>query len=275
MITNNRGRKTYGKAGDGMSLREELIRYIRKKYDVKPGYNSRGDADIQVCRHEDNGEHFAVFMKVKAGLMQAAGEAEAAEGAAADELTDAVSVKLDDPMIVDAMIQQAGYCRAYHVLQGNWLTAALDGTVTAAELRSLIDGSFLDTASAADRRKYRPPKEWIIPANPKYFDIVHAFDDKKIINWKQGAGIKAGATVYMYVAAPVSAILYRCKVLETDIPYEHPGHRLNITALMRIRLQKRYRPTKFTFEKLNKDYEIFAVRGPRGIPRALSEALRK
>ena len=32
----------------------------------------------------------------------------------------------------------------------------------------------------------RPPKEWIIPANPKYYDIQAAFRTSKEIDWKQG-----------------------------------------------------------------------------------------
>jgi hypothetical protein len=89
------------------------------------------------------------------------------------------------------------------------------------------------TASAKKKQKIRPPKEWIIPANPKYYDIVHAFDDTDEITWKQGAGIKTGDTVFMYVGAPVSAILYKCEVTETDIPYKYQDENLTIKALMK------------------------------------------
>ena len=78
----------------------------------------------------------------------------------------------------------------------------------------------------------------------------------------------------MYVGAPVSAILFKCKVTETDIPYQYQDKNLTIMALMKIRLQKRYKPDKFTFERLKSEYGIFAVRGPRGIPNSLSEALK-
>jgi len=117
-------------------------------------------------------------------------------------------------------------------------------------------------------------KEWIVPANPKYYDIVHAFDDTDEIDWKQGAGIKTGDTVFMYVASPVSAILYKCKVTETDIPYKYADENLTIMALMKIKLLKRYKPEKFTFDVLKEEYGIYAIRGPRGIPNSLSEALK-
>ncbi len=101
-----------------------------------------------------------------------------------------------------------------------------------------------------------------------------AFAREEEIDWKQGAGIRRGDTVFLYVAAPVSAVLYRCLVTETDIPYRYDDGRVRMKALMRIRLLKRYPPDRFTFEVLGRDHGIFAVRGPRGIPASLSEALK-
>ena len=118
------------------------------------------------------------------------------------------------------------------------------------------------------------PKEWIVPANPKYYDIEAAFENSDEIDWKQGAGIRTGDTVFMYVAAPVSAILYKCIVTKTDIPFTYSNGKVRMKALMKIRLQKRYPHDRFTFSVLGRDYGIFAVRGPRGIPDNLSEALK-
>ena len=125
------------------------------------------------------------------------------------------------------------------------------------------------------KEKVRLPKEWVIPANPKYYDIGHAFDIANEIDWKQGSGIKTGDTVYVYVAAPVSAILYRCEVTETDIPYDYADDNLTIKALMKIRLLHCYEPDRFTFEVLKEEYGVNAIRGPRGIPDSLSEALNE
>lgn len=54
--------------------------------------------------------------------------------------------------------------------------------------------------------------ELITPANPKYFDIEHTFDHTDEIEWKQGAGIRSGDTVFMYVASPASAIQLSDKI---------------------------------------------------------------
>ena len=112
-----------------------------------------------------------------------------------------------------------------------------------------------------------------MPSNPKYYDVIKAFEDSDEIDWKQGAGIKTGDTIYLYVGSPISAILYKCRVTETDIPYHYQDENLTIKALMKIKLLKRYDKERFTFKVLNDEYGIFAVRGPRGVPFSLSEAL--
>ncbi len=162
----------------------------------------------------------------------------------------------------------------YHMNKRGWISVLLDGTVSYEDVCGMIDEGYMATAFKSKREKFRPPKEWIIPANPKYYDIEHAFDNEDEINWKQGSGIKAGDTVFMYVAAPVSAILYKCKVTETDIPYKYSDENLTIKALMKIKLLKRYKPDKFTFDVLKDEYGIYAIRGPRGITNSLSEALK-
>ena len=177
------------------------------------------------------------------------------------EYVDIMNVKLGDPMLVDVLVRQPGYFHGYHIARGNWISILLDGTVPFEEICQWIDESYAVMASKQKKQKMRPPKEWIIPANPDYYDIVHAFDDDREIEWKQGRGIKAGDAVFLYVGAPVSAILYKCRVMETDIPYHYSDENLTITAVMKIKLQKRYKPSQFTFEKLKEKYRIYAVRG--------------
>ena len=43
---------------------------------------------------------------------------------------------------------------------------------------------------------------------------------------------------------------------------------------MRLKLRKRYPSDRFTFAVLDREYGVSAVRGPRGIPKSLSDALR-
>ena len=59
-----------------------------------------------------------------------------------------------------------------------------------------------------------------------------------------------------------------------DIPYQYQDKNLTISALMKIRLLKRYAPEQFTVEVLKSEYGIYAIRGPRGVPNSLSSALK-
>ena len=245
--------------------RQNVFDYIKKKYKVLPEYPWRKYGGSAVFRHSDNSKWFALVMDVQGDKV----------GLSGTDYVDVINLKVDDMFFRDMIIQEDGIMPAYHMNKMHWISVRLDGTVPEDRVFSLIDMSYLATASAKKKEKIRPPKEWIIPANPKYFDIMHAFDDTDTINWKQGAGIKKADTVFMYVGAPVSAVMYKCKVIETDIPYNHEHKYITIKALMKIRLQKRYEADRLPFETLKKEYGIYAVRGPRGIPNSLSAALKR
>ena len=245
--------------------RQTVFDYIKKKYKVLPEYPWRKYGGSAGFRHSDNSKWFALMMDVQGDKV----------GLPGTDYVDVINLKVDDMFFRDLIVQEDGIMPAYHMNKMHWISVRLDGTVPEDRVFDLIDMSYLATASAKKKEKIRPPKEWIIPANPKYFDIMHAFDDTDTINWKQGAGIKKGDTVFMYVGSPVSAVMYKCKVIETDIPYNHEHKYITIKALMKIKLQKRYEADRFTFETLKTEYGIYAVRGPRGIPNSLSAALKK
>ena len=245
--------------------RQTVFDDIKKKYKVQPEYPWRRYDSNAVFRRADNNKWFALVMDVQGDKV----------GRAGADYVEVINLKIDDLFFRDLIIQEDGIMPAYHMNKMHWISVRLDGSVREERVFDLIDMSFFATASAKKKEKIRPPKEWIIPSNPKFFDIVHAFDSTDVIHWKQGAGIKNGDTVFMYVGAPVSAVMYKCKVIETGIPYDHENKYITIKALMKIRMEKRYAPDRFTFEVLKAEYGIYAVRGPRGIPNSLSSALNK
>lgn len=246
-----------------MTIREQLFAYIEKEYKASPEYLWMKYPNYAVFRHSDNNKWFAIVMDVRRYKL----------GDEGDDIVDILNVKLSDPLKAEWLINQPGFFRGYHISRGCWVSVLLDGTVPFEQICGLIGQSYLTTASNQKKQKERPPKEWIIPANPRYYDVEAAFANGGVTDWKQGAGIKKGDTVFMYVAAPVSAILYKCRVVETDIPFRYDDGNVRMKALMKLELQKRYPRGMFTFEVLGRDYGIYAVRGPRGIPHSLSEAL--
>lgn len=245
------------------SLRNEVLAYAKKKYGTKPEYLWERFPDYAVLRHEDNQKWYGLIMNIPYEKIDRKKSGN----------VDILNIKLGDILFRDLLIQQKGYYVGYHISRGNWLSVVLNGTVDLRSICDLLDASYGVTASRQKKQKLRPPKEWLIPANPKFYDIEHAFDKADTIDWKQGAGVRKGDTVFMYVGAPVSAILYKCKVTQTDIPYDYHTKELTITKLMKIKLIKRFTPTQFTFQKLKEEYGIFAIRGPRSVPNSLSCAL--
>ena len=246
------------------SLRDEVIGYIKEKYKADPEYLWKRYPDYAVFRHSDNRKWFGIIMNISYEKIDSEKSG----------MVDILNVKLEDILMRDYLVSLDGYYPGYHISRGNWISIALDGTVPFEAVCELIDIGFSATASKKKKKALRQPKEWLIPSNPKYYDIIHAFDDTDTIDWKQGAGIIKNDIVYIYVGAPVSAIMYRCKVLETDIPYNYHSDGLTIKALMKIKLLKRYEADQFTFERLKTNFGVFAVRGPRGVPNSLSALLK-
>ena len=247
------------------SLRKNILDYANKKFGNIPEYLWFRFPQFAVLRHTDNGKWYAIIMDVPREKL----------GLAGSEKVDILNVKMRDSFFVDFLISRPGYMRGYHISRGNWVSVLLDGTVPPQEIFHLIDESYEATASKKKLTAIRPPKEWIIPANPKYYDVVGAFNNAREIDWKQNNGVKVGDTVFLYVAAPVSAILYKCRVTKTDIPFTLKDKNINIKSLMRIKLLKSFKPDDFTFARLKAEYGIFAVRGPRSVPNSLSESLKR
>ena len=246
------------------TLREDVLRYAKGKYRTEPEYLWRRFPHYAVLRHEDNRKWYGLIMDIPRENLGLHGEGR----------VDILNVKLADTAYADMLIHQKGYFKGYHISRGNWVSVLLDGTVPMKDVQSLLAESYVVTSKKYRKPKERPPKEWLVPANPKHYDVIHAFDDKAEIDWKQGRGIIVGDTVFLYATAPVSAILFKCRVTKTDIPFDYAEKGLTITALMKIKLLKRYKPDEFPFALLKGEYGIYAVRGPRGIPHSLSEMLK-
>ena len=60
---------------------------------------------------------------------------------------------------------------------------------------------------------------WIIPANPKFFDVFGAFHDVETY-WPMNVKVSVGDTIYIYLAAPYKQIGFVCEVLDIDFDLE-------------------------------------------------------
>jgi len=189
-------------------------------------------------------------------------------------IVDILDIKCD-LFSFDSLVNEKGILPAYHMHKGNWMTVLLDGSVNKERIMSLLQQSYALTAKKQTRKaiKYNRNTEWIIPANPKYYDLEKAFSKNKTILWKQSNNILAGDIVYLYVAAPVSAIRYECQAIKTDIPYEYDNGKVHMNRVMKIKLLHRFNGEKLNFNML-KEHGIYAVRGPRSVPNTLHYTLK-
>lgn len=164
-----------------------------------------------------------------------------------------------------ALLQCDGIYPGYHLSRKNWICVTLDDTLTDADLKQLVQAS---------RQLLTKSHAWLVPANPKYYDIMHAFVDHDTITWKQSTTVRVGDTVFLYVSAPVKAIIYRCRVMATDIPYNYQSPELKIKRVMQLQLEKEYAHDQFTFPYI-KQHGVTSVQGPRHVPANLLEQLEK
>lgn len=182
-----------------------------------------------------------------------------------------VNIKLDKDEI-EHLLKLEGFYPAYHMNKKSWITIILDGSIPDDKIMELIEKSH--GFSEARKKTKNSKSEWLVPCNPKYFDVDSAFKKNREIIWKQSSNIKRGDIVYLYIGAPLSAVRYKCEASEVDIPYDYKDENLTINKVMKIRLLKKYDKDFLSF-KILKDYGVNAIRGPRSIPEMLSDFINK
>ena len=223
----------------------KLAELIINKYKVTPEFLWEKNPTFGVFRNKKSEKWFAIIMNIDKSkiIPNQNGEIEI------------LNLKLDDINY----LKRKGIYPAYHMNKKSWVSIILDGTLTDEEIMKLVDISY-ELSDIKD--------EWIIPANPKYFDVITYIESLPVFSWKQPKNIKLGDTVYIYLGAPYSAILYKCKVIELDL-YDEPKN-----PIMNLELIKKYDPKEYQFTKL-KEYGLNSVRSARRIPSKLSKELNK
>ena len=232
---------------------------IRIKYNDMPEFLWEKFPGNAIFRNPDSGKWYALILPVDKSKFY---DGESGE-------VEILGIKLNKDKISE-LLQHKGFYPAYHMNKKSWITIILDNTVDDKTIMDLIEESHKLSAG----KKNSENGEWIVPANPKYFDLHSAFKENKEIIWKQSSNVTAGDIVYLYVTSPVSAIQYKCKVKEVNIPYDYEDQNLKIKKAMRIMLLKEYDEKRFSFKILN-NYGINAVRGPRNMPEDLSKIINK
>lgn len=232
-----------------------------------PGYGA--------FRNHDTRKMYGLVMNVSRSKLKQKDGAPAAPAAtrAGKEEIEVVNVKVA-PQRLDDFLEEPGIYPAYHMNKKSWVSVILDGTVPDQRIMGMLEVSrrFSESKSGAGRKGGRIDT-WLVPANPKYYDIEGAFEQYDEIIWKQSTNVQIGDIAYMYVAAPVSAILFKCVITATDIPYEHFGA-VKIKKVMKIKFLEKYRRDQFPL-KVMKKHGVGTVQGCHGMPEEMERYIQK
>ena len=229
----------------------EVSEYMAKQYGDKPEFLWKKYPGYAIYRNHNSNKWYGIIMNVdgsKIGLDKKE-----------YEILDVKS----DPHTIESLKKEKGFHEAYHMDKDKWITIVLDGSVDIEIIKSLIDYSYqmVDTADA-----------WIVPANPKYYDVMHMFDKKGEGIWKQSSDVHVGDIVYLYVADPYSCVMFQCTATKIYIPYEYKDKNVSMNYVMSLKLLKRYKEGKINFKYLN-SLGIKAIRGPRRLKKETAEIL--
>jgi len=234
--------------------REDIFAYAKKKYNTTPEYLWMRFPDYAVLRRSDNKKWYAIIMDVPKNKL----------GLSGSERVDILNIKCN-PELKELLSGQVGFLPAYHLNRGNWITVLVDGSVEKETVFGLIDQSFGISNGKTKKTIRTEPTSWLVPANPKYYDIEKDFEKSDTILWKQSNSVIVGDIIYLYMASPLSCILFRCIAVEVDIPYEYDDGKIHMQKAMKIKKLHSYEKGKFGIGEL-KEHGIVSVRGPRSIP---------
>lgn len=247
------------------ATRTTVLDYALEKYATVPEYLWIPFPNYAVLRRADNKKWYAIIMDVPKNSL----------GLNGNERVDILDIKCN-AFVREMLLRQKGFLSAYHLNRENWITALLDGSVDTTTLLDLIDQSYQIAQGKNAKAARFEPTSWLVPANPKFFDLEKAFAEAKNdeILWKQSNSVIVGDTVYLYVAAPFSCVLYKCEVTETDIPYNYDDGNVRMSKVMKLKRWHTFERDVFGVAEL-KEHGIVSVRGPRHIPYGLLYKLEK
>lgn len=248
-----------GKSG---ATRDDIINYTSQRYSSTPEYLWYDCPDYVVFRRSDNKKWYGIIMDVPKKRL----------GLYGSDRIDILDIKCSS-ISRAILMEQKGFMQAYHLNRENWIGILLDGSVDKNLIFALIDESY--NIVGMNKKKSRTENiSWVIPANPEYFDIKKEFSEKNSILWKQSNSFIKGDIVYIYEGSPLSCIHYKCRVTETDIPFEYADKNIRMTKAMKLELLYTFDVNSFALAELRK-HGLYSVRCPRKIPFGLLYALEE
>ena len=127
---------------------------------------------------------------------------------------------------------------------------------------------------------------WIVPCNPKHYDIFSALASSDTIYWRQRVNFEVGDTVYIYLSAGVSAIRYKAVVINTDIDsitiddsfWDDPSEAYKVPKKAEFKIVKTFDTKLLSYKELKRNGLKSTIQGPvklKGETRNYIEAIEE
>lgn len=216
-----------------------IVNEITKKYNVSSEFLWDKYPSYGIFRSKSSNKWFAAILNVDKSkvINNESGEIEI------------INVKIDD--LVNSYLKEKGIFPAYHMSKKSWITIILDDTCKDEKIMELIDISY---------EIVNKKSTWIIPANPKVYDIISDFKKSDIMTWNHQSSMELGDIIYIYMTKPMGYIKYKCQIIDIN------------DNIMTIKLMQEFNDNLLTFDLLN-NYGLKSVRSPRRIPDKLKNYL--
>lgn len=203
---------------ESTDLRSRLLAYVKETYGTEPEQQWKKYPKFLTLRNP-SGKWYGLIMTIPWASLGLTRKGEIV----------VINLKLP-PEEIEALTDHERYFPAYHMNKKYWLTVLLEGGAPWEDIRRLVDESYGLTAGRAKKasstdRTPTGPREWLIPSNLKYYDLIRAFRRTDTITWHYHVDLHVGDFIYMYVTAPHSAILYKCIVTETGLKPDEKGRK--------------------------------------------------
>ena len=209
-----------------------ITKLIKEKYSDDPQFLWKKKDSGAVFKNPYNDKWYGIIMNVNREKL----------GDTSKDV-EVLNVKLDKDEI-NKLVKEKGFYRAYHMNKTYWISITLDETVKDDKIMELIRESHKYTEVT---------NNYILPANPSYFDIEDYFEKTSEVAWDEIKNIKKDDYVYLYVTKPYQSIMYKLKVTAVG------------NNEMILYLEKKYPKGMYNLETIKK-YGLKTIRCARSMP---------
>ena len=244
-----------------------ITNIIKNRFGEDPDFPFEKLEEYGVFRYSENRKWYALIMIIPRIKLEK-------EYPDQEEMIEIVNVKIDPERHAE-LLNKDGIYPCYHMNRDNWISVALDDRIPDEDLMDLIRRSREYAIRSTSKRMTEIHNgDWILSVSPTYYDVEQLFTQEEEV-WKQSnRKIRPGDTIYMYIGAPVSAILYECRVMETDIPYSYDDGSVSVNRVMRLKQIREFDRDQVTVSKMKK-HGIQSVHGCRSVTGEFLDFIRK